>query len=122
MTATIDTPIIATATAAPGTPDLLLVRTGVVGCADMLVRALAQTELDDPRWLTAGPLVSEAADLLRAAFGRTPTRSTGPVPSVVRESDLVHAMGALHEGRPVVDADAASEFLRAASAATVALG
>lgn len=95
---------------------------GVSTAAGVLLDAMTAAGLDDPRWETAGPLVSAAALRLRQALG-VPVLGTcvGTAP-VVREHDLATAArGLLAREVHLADVAAAREFVRLALEAAVAL-
>ncbi len=94
----------------------------LAGAADALLDALTEAGLDDPRWATAGPLVSAAAFCLREAFGFDVSGSCVSAPAVVREADLARATRPLLGSPTVVDAEAARQFARLAADATLAFG
>ena len=82
---------------------------------------MTQANYDDPRWESAGPLVSAAAQRLREALG-TPVRgSCVSVSVVVREADFGLAARPLLVDAPVVYIVAAREFVQLAGEAQLAL-
>ncbi len=89
--------------------------------ADILLHAMTEAGLDDPRWESAGPLVSEAAQRLREALGTPVRASRVSVPAVVREADFAQAARPLLGEVVVVDPEAARQFTRLAAEATLAL-
>jgi hypothetical protein len=94
----------------------------VEAAATMLLDAMTAAGLDDPRWQTAGPLVSAAALRLRECLG-TPVRGTcvSGVP-VVREADFAVAARALFSrDARLVAPMAGRDFVRIAVKAGLAL-
>ena len=90
--------------------------------AGRLLQQLAGTELDDPRWSSAGPLVTAAAGALRRALGMPVTETRLPTPDVVREADFARAARPLLAGQAtLVDPVAGREFVRMATRALVAI-
>ncbi len=78
---------------------------------DRLLSTVAASDLDDHRWLQAGPLVTRSATRLRAAIG-LPALVATPAPPVIRVRDLATAArGVLCRDVHVVDHDAAAEFV-----------
>ena len=99
----------------PGQPSLKT-------AADTVLNAMTDAGLDDPRWESAGLLVSAAAQRLREALG-TPVRgSCGAAPPVVREADFALAARPLLAEAVVIDARAARHFVQMAAEAALALG
>jgi hypothetical protein len=90
--------------------------------ADTLLCAMTEAGLDDPRWESAGPLVSAAAQRLREALGTAVHGSCVSVPAVVREADFALAARPLLAEAVVVDPGAARQFVRLAAEAALALG
>jgi hypothetical protein len=89
--------------------------------ADDLLQAMTRAGLDDPRWESAGPLVSAAAQRLREALGMAIRGKCVSVPAVVREADFALAARPLLAAASVVDPAAAREFVQLADEATLAL-
>jgi len=90
--------------------------------ADDLLQAMTRAGLDDPRWESAGPLVSAAAHRLREALGTTIRGKCVSVLAVVREADFALAARPLLADAAVVDPAAAREFVQLADEARLALG
>lgn len=90
--------------------------------ADTLLQAMAEASLDDPRWQSAGPLVTAAAQRLREALGSEVHGSCVSTPTVVREADFALATRPLLADAVVVDPGAARQFVRLAVDAALALG
>lgn len=90
--------------------------------ADMLLTAMTQAGLDDPRWESAGPIVSAAAQRLREALGTPVSVSALSGPAVVREADFALAARPLLGGAVAVDPEAARQFAGLAIEAALALG
>ena len=88
---------------------------------DPLLHAMTEIGLDDPRWESAGPLVSAAAQRLREALGTAVRGSCVSVPAVVREADLALAARPLLGQATVVDPESARQFVRLAGEAAMAL-
>jgi hypothetical protein len=87
-----------------------------------LLAAISTRDLDDRRWLPAGPLVTVAARRLREAVGIATVDTSDGVPPIVRERDLsVAAHRLLARDVRVVDGDAAGEFVRLALEISLAL-
>jgi hypothetical protein len=99
----------------PGQPSL-------ESAADTVLNAMTEAGLDDPRWESAGPLVSAAAQRLREALGTPVHGSCVSVPAVVREADFALAARPLLAEAVVVDPEAARQFARLAVEAALALG
>ena len=116
MTITITTiPTHESALVVPGEPT-------VETSAELLLNAITDAGLDDPRWVSAGVLVTEAAEWLRQALGTQAQGSCASVPPVVREADFTMAARPLLGGAVVVDVEAARHFVRSALEAALALG
>ena len=98
-------------------PDLLTIKTSV----DALLHTLAEADLNDPRWESAGPLVSAAAQQLRQALGTEVRGKCLSVPPVVRAADFAQAARPLLAEAALVDPAAAQQFVQLAREATVAL-
>lgn len=95
----------------------------VENAAGTLVRVMTEVGLDDPRWETAGPLVSAAALRLREALGTPVSGSCVSAPSVVRERDFTAAARTLLDDRvTLVDPWAGRAFVGLAVEAALALG
>jgi hypothetical protein len=87
----------------------------VRGACRRLLATVSASDLDDRRWLAAGPLVSGAARRLREAVGGATVDASDDVPPIVRVRDLsVAAHRLLARDVGVVDGDAAGEFVRLA--------
>lgn len=89
--------------------------------ADSLLGAMTEAGLDDPRWESAGPLVSAAAQRLREALGTPVQGHCLSVPAVVREADFARAARPLLDEAVVVDPWAAHQFVRLAVEAALVL-
>ena len=89
--------------------------------AETLLHAMIEAGLDDPRWESAGPLVSMAAERLREALGTPVHGRCVAAPTVVREADFALAVRPLLAEVVVMDPDAAEQFVRVAVEAALAL-
>ena len=89
--------------------------------ADTVLNAMTEAGLDDPRWETAGLLVSAAAQRLREALGTPVHGSCVSVPAVARDADFALAARPLLGVAVVVDHEAARQFARLAVEAALAL-
>ena len=98
----------------PGQPSLKI-------AVDMLLCAMTDAGLDDPRWESAGPLVSAATQWLREAMGAAVQGSCVSVPAVVREADFALAARPLQSEAVIVEPEAAQQFVRLAAEAALAL-
>jgi hypothetical protein len=94
----------------------------LTAAADALLDAITDAGPDDPRWLSAGPLVSAAAQRLREALGTPVNGSCASMSAVVREADFALAVRPLLAEAVVVDPGAAQQFVGLAVAAALALG
>jgi hypothetical protein len=114
-----------TTTTTIGTPESELIvpaRPSLKSAAEILLSAMTEAGLGDPRWESAGPLVSAAAQRLREALGTPLQGGCVSVPAVVRERDFALAARPLLAEEVVVDPDAAGQFVRLAVEAALALG
>jgi hypothetical protein len=111
-----------TTTRTPETPFVVPGPRSLQTAADTLLQTMAEAGLDDPRWESAGPLVSAAAERLREALGTASRGGCVAVPAVVRERDFALAARPLLAEADVVDPEAARQFVRLAVEAALALG
>lgn len=98
-------------------PDQQTIKTS----ADALLHAMAEANLDNPRWESAGPLVSAAAQRLREALGTEVRGKCVSVPPIVRAADFAHAARPLLAEAALIDPAAAQQFVQLADEATLAL-
>jgi hypothetical protein len=98
-------------------PDLLTIKTSV----DALLHTLAEADLNDPRWESAGPLVSAAALRLREALGTEIRGKCVSVPPIVRAADFAQAARPLLADAALVVPAAAQQFVQLAGEAALAL-
>lgn len=88
--------------------------------ADALV-AIARHRSDDRQWRVLGPLVSAAANHLRAAIGTPVVATSAPAPAIVSQRDLATAAHALlARDVRIVDERAGSDFATLALEITLA--
>lgn len=88
---------------------------------DALLEAITEAGPNDPRWAVAGPHVSAAARRLRQALGLPAIDGDVSLAPVVLEADLATAARRLFAKPPLVDDEAARQFLGLAHDATLAL-
>jgi hypothetical protein len=96
-------------------------RQSIKTAADTLLHAMTETGLEDPRWESAGPLVSAAAQRLREALGTAVRGDCVSGPAVVRETDFALSARPLLADAAVVDPNAARQFVGLAVEAALAL-
>lgn len=123
MTSTLTGPSITVVTTSSGTAPITYPGPRALRAATRtLLDAMTVAGLGDPRWATAGPLVSAAALRLRKALGAASHGSCVGTAPVVRERDFaVAARGLLRDDVHLTDLAAARDFVRLALDAARAL-